>query len=335
LPRLPAQLLRLWHVLSLDAPTVAALWCWTLARAVHIHLPFAAPFMLALGTWLLYVADRLLDGMVADRLLDGTLAPESARLRERHLFHRRHRAAFLAGTAFGGIVLTTLVVRRMPGFVVRAYMVLGVCALLYLLLVHIRGLRTLAGLFPRALARLFSKELAVGIIFACATITPTWERLRRTAPAHAGAPLLLLLPLFAALCTLNCIAIEIWEMAADRIADCGNNAGCGNNAERSGPLPGASPASDVPDPLHSLTRVFGQHLTLTSLLLAAAAAIGAGFQRIYLDNGAAAGVALMLSLSALLFAVLNLRSSVLTPRALCIAADAVLLTPVLLLPVLR
>jgi hypothetical protein len=227
--------------------------------------------------------------------------------------------------------------------VVRAYMVLGVCALLYLLLVHIRGLRTLARLFPRALTRLFPraltrlfpKELAVGVIFACATITPTWERLRRTAPAHAGAPLLLLLPLFAALCTLNCIAIEIWEMAADPIADCSNNAGCGNNAERSGRLPSASIASDLPAPLHPLTRVFGHHLTLISLLLAAAAAIGAGFQRIYLDNAAAAGVALMLSLSALLFAVINQRRSGLTHRALRIAADAVLLTPLLVLPVLR
>jgi hypothetical protein len=325
LPRLPAQLLRLWHVLSLDAPTVAALWCWTLACAVHIHLPIAAPFMLALGTWLFYVADRLLDGMVADRLLDGMLAPEPARLRERHLFHRRHRPAFLVGIVCGSIALATLVVRRMPGFVVRAYMVLGVCALLYLLLVHNRGLRTLSRLFP--------KELAVGVIFACATISPTWERLRRTAPAPPAAPLLLL-PLFAALCTLNCIAIEIWESAPDPTASCGNSA-CGLNYAGCGRLPSASPASDPQAPLHPLTRVFGRHLTVASLLLAGAAAMGAGFLRIYLHNGVATGVALALSLSALLFALLDHRRSVLTPRALRIAADAVLLTPLLLLPVLR
>jgi hypothetical protein len=305
-------------VLSLDAPTVAALWCWALGRAMHIHLPIAAPFMLALGTWLLYVADRLLDGM---------LAPEPARLRERHLFHRRHRPAFLSGIVCGSILLATLVVRRMPGFVVRAYMVLGVCALLYLLLVHTRGLRTRGRLFPRALSRLVPKELAVGVIFACATIIPTWERLPRTAPAPAAAPLLLL-PLFAALCTLNCIAIEIWEMAAEPTAGCGNSAGCGL-------LPSASPASDPPAPLHPLTPVFGRHLTVASLLLAGAAVMGAGFLRIYLDNGVAAGVALALSLSALLFAVLDHRRSVLTPRALRIAADAVLLTPLLLLSVLR
>jgi hypothetical protein len=334
LPRLSAQLLRLWHVLSLDAPTVAALWCWTLARAVHIHLPIAAPFMLALGTWLFYVADRLLDGAVADRVLDGMPAPESARLRERHLFHRRHRPAFLVGIVCGSIVLATLVVRRMPGFVVRAYMVLGVCAFLYLLLVHIRGLRALARLFPRAPSRLFPKELAVGVIFACATIIPTWERLRRAAPLHAAAPLLLLLPLFAGLCTLNCIAIEIWEVAADPTSSCGNSA-CGPNYAGCGLLPSASPASGPPAPLHPLTRVFGRHLTVISLLLAGVAGMGAGFLRIYLDNGVAAGVALTLSFSALLFAALDRRRSILTPRALRIAADAVLLTPLLLLPVLR
>ncbi|MGI8773114.1 MAG: hypothetical protein ACR2JE_16950 [Acidobacteriaceae bacterium] len=311
MPRLPAQFLRLWHVLSLDAPTVAALWCWALARAVHIHLPVAAPLMLALGTWLLYVADRLLDGL---------LAPHPSRLRERHLFHLRHRPAFVAASVCGVIALALLVVWCMPGFVLRAYIVLGICALLYLLLVHIPRLRTPAGFIP--FARVIPKELAVGLIFAAATVIPTWERLRRTAPADA-APLLLLLPLFAALCTLNCIAIEIWENAADPAAG-------GGGGERRGDLDAAGPAS-----LHPITRVLGRHLTLTALLLTAAAGIGAAFLRMRLRNGPAAAVALALALSALLFALLDRRPRILSPGALRIAADAVLLTPLLLLPVLR
>ena len=312
MPRLPAQFLRLWHVLSLDAPTVAALWCWALARAVHVHLPVAAPLMLALGTWLLYVADRLLDGL---------LAPHPSRLRERHLFHLRHRPAFVAASVCGVMALAVLVVWCMPGFVVRAYVVLGICALLYLLLVHIPGLRTPARFLP--FARVIPKELAVGVIFAAATVIPTWERLRRTAPAD-DAPLLLLLPLFAALCTLNCIAIEIWENAADPAAGWGDG-------ERRGELYSAG----RPAPLHPITRVLGRHLTLTALSLTATATSGAAFLLVRLHNGPAAAVALALALSALLFALLDRRRRILSPGALRIAADAVLLTPLLLLPVLR
>ncbi|HEX3435703.1 MAG TPA: hypothetical protein VHT24_02975 [Pseudacidobacterium sp.] len=51
-----------WHLLSLDAPTVAALWSWSFARAAHVELPILAPLLLAAGTWLVYVADRILDG---------------------------------------------------------------------------------------------------------------------------------------------------------------------------------------------------------------------------------------------------------------------------------
>ncbi len=309
MPRLPAQLLRLWHVLSLDAPTVAALWCWALARAVNIHLPLAAPLMLALGTWLLYVADRLLDGL---------LAPQPARLRERHLFHRRHRPAFLVAWMCGAGTLAVLVVRCMPAFVVRAYLVLGVCAFLYLLLVHIRGLRLTARLIP--FARFFPKELAVGIIFATATVIPTWERLRRTAPPQPVAPLLLLLPLFAALCTLNCIAIEIWESIENRSCRAGGR-------DRRG-----SERNQIP--LHPLTRVLARHLTLASLVLGAVATLGAGLSWMHLDNWPAAAVTLALALSAALFALLDRRRSHLSPQALRIAADTVLLTPLLLLPVL-
>lgn len=335
LPRLPAQLLRLWHVLSLDAPSVAALWCWTIARAVHVHLPVAAPLMLALGTWLLYVADRLLDGL---------LAPQSPRLRERHLFHRRYRPAFLAASACGVVALAVLVERRMPAFVIRAYVVLGICALLYLLLVHIRMPNPFAQVLPRLFPRLFPKELAVGVIFAAATVIPTWERLRRSVPGQTGAPLLLLLPIFAALCTLNCIAIEVWETATDPVPDSVANstpdpapdpvAGWGDDRAH-GRFHSATLLTTVqPHPIHPLTRVFGDHLTLTSLLLAAIAGVAAGILWLRLAAHPAALVAVALAVSALLFAALDRRRSLLSPGALRIAADAVLLTPVFLIPVL-
>jgi hypothetical protein len=53
--------LALWHLLSLDAPTIAALWTWFIASANHIHLPIASTLAMALAVWMLYAADRLMD----------------------------------------------------------------------------------------------------------------------------------------------------------------------------------------------------------------------------------------------------------------------------------
>ena len=43
--------LRLWHLASLDAPTVAAVWGLAFAWAAHIALPRWIPALLALGTF--------------------------------------------------------------------------------------------------------------------------------------------------------------------------------------------------------------------------------------------------------------------------------------------
>ena len=51
----------LWHLLSLDAPTVAALWTWFIAEACHVHIPLLSTLAMAVAVWTLYAADRLLD----------------------------------------------------------------------------------------------------------------------------------------------------------------------------------------------------------------------------------------------------------------------------------
>ena len=53
-----------------------------MGRAMHLRLPWTSPVVLALGTWLIYVADRILDGLPT---------PSAARLRERHFFYARNR----------------------------------------------------------------------------------------------------------------------------------------------------------------------------------------------------------------------------------------------------
>jgi glucose-6-phosphate-specific signal transduction histidine kinase len=97
-------------------------------------------------------------------------------------------------------------VSRMPRSLIGAYCVLGALSLLYLALVHLPARAS-----GRSL-RYFPKEFVVALLFAAASALPAWDEARRRAmgmPRHH--PLLLLCPLFAALCWLNCVAIEGWE----------------------------------------------------------------------------------------------------------------------------
>lgn len=190
LPKTTSRLsvLEAWHLLSLDAPTVAALWSTFFARAMQVSLPWHSQMILALGTWLIYVADRILDGY---RLCPGT------RLHERHLFHARHRVAFLcAAVVVCGILVWLIVEKMFPG-ARREDAFLFLLSLLYLFFVHKPAGKNRSWL---------PKELAVGVVFAAATAVPAWSRIE-----SGRLTLLPAVALFAALCWLNCIAIERWE----------------------------------------------------------------------------------------------------------------------------
>jgi len=176
---------RHWHLLSLDAPTVAALWAWFFGRWLRVPLPPLAIPLLALGTWLFYVTDRLLDGHAA------------ALPQERHRFHRRHHRGFLMVALPMAVLLAMGVWRWLPRAELRAYAVLGVVGLLYLLWVHRRRAAP-----PAATA----KATAVAVVFALATGVPAW------ASAGPKRPELALgVALFAGACWLNCFAIDVWE----------------------------------------------------------------------------------------------------------------------------
>ena len=259
--------MRYWHLLSLDAPTVAALWCWAFGRAVRLRLNPWLPIALALGTWLFYVADRL---------LDARFAPQST-LQERHRFHQDHRSWFLRVAVPVAGALAVLVA-HMPPSLIAAYCVLGALSLVYLALVHlpVRASGQSLCYFP--------KEFAVAMLFAAATALPAWDAaMRRFAGMPRSHPLFFLCPLFAALCWLNCTAIEDWER-----------------------------------------RRRGYRIEwLASLVVAASCICVVG-----LVNHPARWLALASAVSAALFLILD--RGPLAPSARRIAADLVLLTPVLL-----
>jgi hypothetical protein len=191
--------LALWHLLSLDAPTIAALWTWFIARENHIHLPVSSILAMAVAVWMLYAADRLMDARLMDaRLLD---AANEEDLEARHYFHHRHRTAFLAGILLASIALAVLLPRLEPA-ALHLYLILGGLLAGYFILIH----ATPHAAAPTKAAHRLPKEIAVGIFFAAAIFIPTVA-----GRPDLRAPLLPAAFLFAALCSLNCLFIYAWE----------------------------------------------------------------------------------------------------------------------------
>ena len=269
-----------WHLLSLDAPTVAAVWTWAIARASHVHLPAAIPLAMGLAVWILYAADRLLDAQAVEASADGY----AGELEARHFFHHRHRRIFLTGIVLAGAALAALL-PMLDREAIRLYLVEGVLLVGWLLMVHA----------TRSAHRL-PKEIAVGIFFAAAVFIPT--------VAREPALRMELLPeaiLFAGLCGLNCLFIYRWEHE--------------------------TPLSETRAP-HATTRFGVGHLRA---LAVAIMLTGTALAIAHIATGLSAAC----GLAALLLLVLHRNRRRFTRSDLRAAADLALLTPLLLLPLVR
>ena len=189
--------LRFWHLASLDAPSVALAWSLSFAWAARVRLPLWVPALLMLAVWVVYVADRLLDA------LNGLRRGNLQFLRERHLFHWRHRRVFLPLAVLAAVAAAFLVIALMPTAARERNSVLAAASLVYFTRVH-------AG---RALRPTFPKELLVGLLFTAGCVIPAWSR-----SAFPVAALLVPSAFFAILAWLNCHAIDRWEAAANNTA---------------------------------------------------------------------------------------------------------------------
>lgn len=267
--------LRLWHLASLDAPTVAVAWSLAFAWAAGVRLPAWVPVMLALGTWTVYVGDRLLDARSG--LRSGALH----RLRDRHFFHWRHRRILIALAVVTAMGAGAIIIALMPAAIRARNSLLGLAALMYFSGVHSRRRA------PAWLAPMLSKEFLVGVLFTAGCALPTLTRMWLAGASDAALGWMLApVATFAALAWLNCHAIERWE-----------------SAQRTGVYTRAVLLACV----SLLLAVAFVHVQPRTALLFAAAAM-----------------------SAILLALLDRLRSLLTPLTLRIAADLVLLTPILL-----
>ncbi|HEY5254622.1 MAG TPA: hypothetical protein VIJ53_08220 [Acidobacteriaceae bacterium] len=281
-----------WHLLSLDAPTVAVVWCWFFAAAFGVSLPPTALVTLGLGTWCVYVADRLLDGWRSVDMTD---------LRDRHWFYLRHRKPFVIAWFAAAIPLAYLILFRVEPAVRTDDIVLCLIGIGYFLLIH-----------HRSEGDRFSKELFVGFLFSIATAVPTWTRLQ-----EGRGLLLAAIFTFGAACWLNCVAIQTWEDAEAK-----RDAVQSDFATRR--------VSELPikqDSVHhrALTDFLGNHLSTFALLIGALALSLSGFPAGRLVWPLFIAVAA----SSLVFLALIHRSFRLSALSLRVLADGALLTPLL------
>jgi hypothetical protein len=272
----------LWfNLLSLDAPLVAKLWQALFAHCFEVRVTGAAFAALAIAVWFIYVSDRLLDALRGD-------GDEAV---PRHRFYQHNWSILGLSATFGLGVLGWICARLDPRVLHNGFAMLA-AVLAYFAMVHT---------VPDAVRRFWPKELVVGVLFAMGTCLAPWTR--TSAP---GGEMLRPALLFAALCWLNCIAIEYWEWS------------------RYGPAIDKTP--------HVLTLWIGRRLQWAALAICVFAAT--------LAPGPDTGLrplffAALLSAAAILW--LDHSRQRLSTEALRVLADVSLLSPllVLLLPIFR
>jgi hypothetical protein len=299
----PANPLALWHLLSLDAPTVAVLWTWFIASANHVRLPLASALAMAITVWMLYAADRLMDTRLMDpRLIDTRLIdtrpldPNPTHhedLEARHYFHHQHRTAFLTGILLASIALAILL-PRLDIEAIHLYLILGGLVAGYFILIHATSsASSQQRVTHRVPAHRLPKEIAVGLCFAAATFIPTVAR-----RPDLRLPLLPSALLFATLCSLNCLFIYAWEHDNPRTYR----------------------------PTHAITRVALHNLPLLTILVALT-----GTTLALLDRQAPWPIPCVTAISAALLLLLHNQRHDISPITLRAAADLALTTPLLLL----
>jgi hypothetical protein len=190
------SLLGLWHLGSLDAPTVSVVWTLAIARSVGVHVELGILILIGCGTWTVYVLDRLLDARRAIH------AQTLWVLRERHYFHWRHRRILLPLAACSTAVAAVLIYRCIPATAREHDSVIAAAALAYFSGVHVPAS------LPQWARRIVTKELLVGVLFTAGCAAPTLSHLRSIPFVW---PLVLTLSFLALLAWTNCAAIERWE----------------------------------------------------------------------------------------------------------------------------
>ena len=154
------------------------------ARCFHAEVTTTAAVLLVLAVWLIYAADRIFDSRGGSHL-------------PRHEFYRRNwkRVApvWLTGLAMCGYLAFANLSREL----FERGVLLAAAVALYFALVHLAPLKT------------WPKEAAVAILFALGASLAAWAQVKSVADVAT-------ILVFSALCWINCVAIEKWELRNPR-----------------------------------------------------------------------------------------------------------------------
>lgn len=185
----------LWpSLLSFDAPLVALAWLYMFAGAWQVrYLTWAAYVTLALGVWVVYVADRLLEYRLRG---DG-----DAEMGVRHRFHARHRKKFLAGVGLASAVILPLVFGFLPSELLLSYAVPAIAM--------VTAFFAMVAVAPRNGEIPYVRNLVAGLAFGYGTAMMAHIRV----PSQEMVAMLTSREMlsFAVLCALNITAIHLWE----------------------------------------------------------------------------------------------------------------------------
>jgi hypothetical protein len=177
-----------WNLLSLDAPTVVCVWALLFMKGLHIPYQPWEIAALTLAVWIIYISDRILDGLHR---------PELAAFSDRHKFYALHGLGILRALPPVILVAGWIGLARLGTQTRFAGLVMSAAVIFYFLAIH--------GISHR-FNQWFPKEIVAGAIFAVGAAIPAW--IHGAGVRNALMPQMLL---FAGLCALNCIAIECWE----------------------------------------------------------------------------------------------------------------------------
>lgn len=181
------------NLVCLDAPIVAISWQWLFAHSFHFSLSIPMRAALFLTAWLIYLADRLAD----TRTLRGG---EPVSLRQE--FCRRHQTVWFASIACLAGIDLWIIARMLNRETNQIGIILGLISLAYLSINYWLG--KIWRFIP-------VKEICIGSLFAIGTAAALIPQ------THGSTEIIESFVLFAALCSLNCIALAMWERDLDRV----------------------------------------------------------------------------------------------------------------------
>jgi hypothetical protein len=181
----------------LDAPIVAVAWLHVFAKTWRLgYHPWWAYLLLGMVTWVIYVADRLLDVSMS--------VPAANALGARHEFHNRHRRAFQIAATTVSVIAVVMLVTLMP-LAIYTHLMTGA-----VFVVGFFGLSMLSAQQPEELPVV--KNILAGTTFAfgVAVTAHVYRNDFGFTTLVSSREFLC----FAVLCLLNISAIDLWSHSA-------------------------------------------------------------------------------------------------------------------------